>query len=192
MFSGRYNWMPLLLLLLPAIAVAGVIKHVEHKHWTDEYDPYFRKYTKHYFGPFFNWKWFKAQGIAESGLKANARSAVGAKGIMQIMPATYKEIVAKNPHLRDISTPRWNIAAGIYYDRQLYRRWRKQQPLPASEQLNFALASYNAGFGNIRSAFRRANKKHKKIREWTQVAPFAPGETRHYVKRINGLMQLED
>ena len=54
----------------------------------DDYDRLFRKYTKHYFGPHFDWRWFKAQGIAESGLRPNAHSSAGAKGIMQILPAT--------------------------------------------------------------------------------------------------------
>lgn len=186
----RVNLMPLLL-LLPALAVAGVIKHVEDKHWTDKYDHYFKKYTKHYFGPHFNWHWFKAQAIAESGLDPDAKSHAGAVGIMQIMPATYKEIKESNPHFTDIRSAKWNIAAGIYYDRQLYRRWRKQHPLTSNEQISFALASYNAGFGTIRSAFRKAKKKSDKITRWKQVAPFAPGETRGYVKRIRRLMKTD-
>ena len=39
----------LLLALIPALALAGVDKSVKARHWTKEYDPYFRKYTKHYF-----------------------------------------------------------------------------------------------------------------------------------------------
>ena len=34
----------------------------------DRYDPAFRKYTKRFFGPAFDWRHFKAQGLAESGL----------------------------------------------------------------------------------------------------------------------------
>jgi len=178
-----------LLVLLPALALAGVVKHVKHEYWTDEYDAYFRKYTKHYFGPHIDWHWFKAQGIAESGLNPQANSVVGALGIMQILPATYAEIKEKNPHFTHIKVPRWNIAAGIFYDRMLYRKWKKG--LPTEQRLAFALASYNAGYGTINKAFRRAQKHHGEIKAWQQVAPYAPGQTRHYVQRINDLMIVE-
>ena len=180
----------LLLIVLPLLALAGVVKHVKHDYWTDEYDPYFRKYTKHYFGPHVDWHWFKAQGIAESGLSPKANSPVGAVGIMQIMPATFAEIQDKNPHFSNIDETRWNIAAGIYYDRLQFRKWK--QGLPSQERLAFALASYNAGYGNVRRAYNRALKKDPAVREWRHVAPFAPAETRKYVRRIRRLMLFED
>lgn len=179
----------LILILLPGLVLAGVVKHVKHDHWTDKYDSYFRKYTKHYFGPHLDWHWFKAQGIAESGLRQKANSPVGAKGIMQIMPATYAEIKEKNPHFTNIEDPRWNIAAGIFYDRMLYRKWKKD--LPTQQRLAFAMASYNAGYGNVNKAYRRAQNQLGKVKQWEQVAPYAPGETRHYVRRIKGLMQVD-
>ncbi len=179
----------LLLVLLPGLALAGVAKHVKHKHWTNDYDRHFRKYTKHYFGPHFDWHWFKAQGIAESGLRPNANSPAGARGLMQILPSTFEEIKEKNPHFTNIEDPRWNIAAGIFYDRMLYRRWKKG--LPTEQRLSFALASYNAGYGNVNKAYRRAKGKHGEVKSWHQVAPYAPSETRHYVKRIKELMQVE-
>ena len=44
--------------------------HTVHSdNWTDEYDRHFKKYSKRYFGPLFDWHWFKAQSIAESNLK---------------------------------------------------------------------------------------------------------------------------
>ena len=43
---------------------------VDSDKWTDEYDRHFRKYSKRYFGPLFDWHWFKAQAIAESNLNA--------------------------------------------------------------------------------------------------------------------------
>lgn len=176
----------LALVLIPAAALASVVKDVRHAHWTDEYDHYFRKYTKHYFGPHVDWHWFKAQGIAESGLNPDAQSPAGAVGIMQILPSTYAEIKESNPHFVNIREPRWNIAAGIYYDRMLYRKW--QQGFPTSERLKLSFASYNAGLGNVLKAFRRARDRHGEVRLWREVAPFAPSETQAYVVRIQRLM----
>ena len=115
MSSNRRLYTILSLLILPSLVLAGAIKHVRHPHWTDKYDRYFKKYAKHYFGAGFDWRWFKAQGIAESGLRAGAVSPAGAKGIMQIIPTTFEEIRAKNPHFRNIDDPQWNIAAVIYF-----------------------------------------------------------------------------
>ena len=178
--------------LLPALALAGVQRHVKHEHWTTEYDPLFRKYTKHYFGAHFDWHWFKAQAIAESGLDPDARSPAGARGIMQILPSTYEEIKSQNPFLAGIEDPGWNIAAGIFYDRQLYRKWKQKYEVQTAERLKFAFASYNAGYGNVLKAYRRAAAQQGEIKRWDQLAPHAPTETGRYVSRIEGLMQVDD
>ena len=184
-------WLFMLAFFLPAAVYAYVLetdKHVKDKHWTKEYDVYFKKYAKHYFGPHVDWHWFKAQGIAESNLNPKAKSPVGAKGIMQIMPATYEEILQKNPHIPATDEPRWNIAAGIFYDRMLYRKWKKKKTISTKERLSFSFASYNAGLGTVLKAYKKASKKHGEVKQWQQVEGFAPGETRFYVKRINNLM----
>src|SRR5665213_4199966 len=62
------------------------------RHDKTRYDAYFKKYTKRYFGVGFDWQYFKAQGMAESELSATARSNVGARGVMQLMPSTFEEI----------------------------------------------------------------------------------------------------
>ncbi|MEA3276598.1 MAG: transglycosylase SLT domain-containing protein [Pseudomonadota bacterium] len=179
---------PLWLLLVPGVAAAAALKHVDHPSWTGKYDQLFRKYSKHYFGPGFDWRWFKSQAIAESNLKPRARNPSGATGIMQILPSTFREIRKKNPHFKSIKEPRWNIAAGIYYDRQLYKRWKKKIP-GTKERLNYTLASYNAGFGRINKARKKAGGNAGA--EWQKVAPHAPKQTRHYVKKIHGLMDKD-
>ena len=177
------HWRSLLILLSLVIWQAGLSadESVESKHWTSEYDGHFKKYTKRYFGPHFDWHWFKAQGIAESGLRSEVTSHRGAQGIMQILPSTYEEIKGDNPHFKDISKPRWNIAAGIYYDRNLYRRW---QTLNEPERLYTSFASYNAGFARIQRVYRRMQKP---ATQWQQIKPHLPRETRHYVRRIRDL-----
>ena len=177
------------LLFFTVVAAAGqAAKGPEEKidDWTDRYDAHFRKYAKHYFGPGMDWRWFKAQAIAESGLKPDARSKSGARGIMQIMPGTFREIQKKNTHLKDVDSPRWNIAAGIYYDRQLYRKW--VSPPPGEERLYFAFGSYNAGYTRIKNTFQKLDPPEA---AWQHVERHVPGQTRHYVRRIRRLMERD-
>jgi len=177
--------------LLPSLGSSGAFKHVKHKHWTDKYDRHFRKYSKHYFGPNFSWHWFKAQGIAESGLKKDAISKAGAKGIMQILPTTFADITKKNPEMGAIDTPKWNIAAGIFYDRLLFNKWKLKE-IPPEERLSYTFASYNAGYSNILKAYNKTAKKiNDKPTTWKEIKGLTPGPTRAYVHRIKKLMQSQ-
>jgi soluble lytic murein transglycosylase-like protein len=167
---------------------------VTSRKWTSKYDQYFRKYTKRYFGAGFEWKWFKAQAIAESNLKANAKSWVNAKGIMQLMPKTFHEIKKKNPSFVDINEPRWNIAAGIYYDRRLYKKWRAERPF--KDKISFTFASYNAGFRNIVKAQKKAKNQGLNENLWHNIKSVAPKvsgwrheETVGYVDKITTMMK---
>jgi len=160
-----------------------------------DYDHVFKKYSKRYFGPGFDWKVFKAQGIAESGLSPVAESRVGAKGIMQLMPTTFDEIKSRNPELAVIDDPEWNIAAGIYYDRQLWRYW--QERLDEHENKFFTFASYNAGLGTIQKAQSKAKEKNLDFNSWIiiqQIAPEVPRwrhkETIDYVAKIDSFHVL--
>ncbi len=165
-------------------ASASFIDHPVHSgKWTDKYDRHFKKYSKRYFGPLFDWHWFKAQAIAESGLSHDAKSHVGASGLMQIMPATFAEINKKNPHFSKLDAVKWNIAAGIYYDRTLYRKFKKAAA--AQDKLYMTFASYNAGYGSILNASKRSPSEEK---IWEEIRLHLPRETRGYVKRIRKLM----
>ena len=183
-----------ILIAFPVVTMSAAHKHVKHKHWTKKYDHHFKKNSKHYFGPNIDWHLFKAQAIAESSLNSKAHSKAGAKGIMQIMPRTYKEIKKKQAHFGNINEPRWNIAAAIYYNRQLYKRWKKKD-IPLKERMNFTFASYNAGFNRVLKARKKLvtqNKEHPDaIKIWKKVSPLTPPETRHYIRRINHLMQVK-
>lgn len=183
------------IIILPGIALAAVNSSKRHdiksKAWTTEYDTYFRKYTKRYFGPGFDWRWFKSQGVAESGLRNNVTSSVGAVGIMQIMPSTYADIHKKSPYLSSgtLTNPRWNIAAGIFYDRILYKRWLKTLDRSTTENdLYMTFASYNAGHGKISSVLKKAKKQTGDVEGWEDIKHQVPSQTRHYVNRIQFLM----
>lgn len=176
----------IVLLLIPCQSQAferynGVVK----------YDTYFSKYSKRYFGPNFDWRHFKAQAIAESRLKAKAKSRVGALGLMQIMPKTFKEIARKNPSIKGTrEQPRWNIAAGIYYDRVIWNTWKAERPF--EDRINFMLGSYNAGKGNILKAQKIANKEGLDANLWEsieltldKVTGGRSAETIGYIKKID-------
>lgn len=186
---------PVMLFLMVSVVSAEDFPKVNSTHWTNKYDRYFSKYTKRYFGAGFDWKWFKAQAIAESNLKENAKSWVHAKGIMQIMPKTFNEIKKENPSFIDIDEPRWNIAAGIYYDKRLYKKWKS--PRPFRDRMNFTFASYNAGFNTILKAQRECKKIGLNENFWYNVKSVAQKvkgwryqETTGYINKINHMMDF--
>jgi membrane-bound lytic murein transglycosylase MltF len=85
-----------------------------------------------------------AQGFQESLLNQEARSPVGAIGIMQLMPATGKEL-----QVGDITIAEPNVHAGTKYMDQLMR---KEYPDARFDDVNrtlFAFAAYNCGPGNM-------------------------------------------
>ena len=156
-----------------------------------KYDKYFSKYSKRYFGVNFDWLYFKAQAVAESRLKEKAKSRVGAVGVMQIMPKTFEEISRKNPSIKGSrKQPRWNIAAGIYYDRMLWKVWEADRPF--QDRINFMLGSYNAGTRNIFKAQRIAKKKGLNMNLWQSIEKTLPKvtgkrsvETIGYISKIS-------
>lgn len=155
----------------------------------DRYDDTFRKYSKRFFGVGFDWQYFKAQGLAESGLDPNARSRVGARGIMQLMPGTYAMIKSRRTDLGEIDDPEWNIAAGIMHSRGLWHRW--EDAATPDERLRFMFGSYNAGEGTILRAKRVARAKQLQDYVWTSIETIAPEvprwrykETLPYVRKI--------
>ena len=131
------------------------------------FDETFRKYSKRFFSAAFDWKHFKAQGIAESNLRPDARSPVGARGVMQLMPGTYAELKQKDATLGEIDDPEWNIAAGIMYDRRMWEAWDTINA--DNERRRFMFASYNAGPGNIRRAVRVARAARLDPFVWSNI-----------------------
>ncbi len=175
----------IVLLLMPITAHA-----FERYNRVVKYDKYFSKYSKRYFGPGFDWHYFKAQAIAESRLQADARSRVGAEGVMQIMPRTFEEITRKNPGIKGTrKQPRWNIAAGIYYNRMIWNLWKAERS--HMDRINFMFGSYNAGKGNIIKAQKIAKNKGLNPNTWESIQSTLPDvtgknskETIGYVNKI--------
>jgi membrane-bound lytic murein transglycosylase F len=173
-----------LLLTSPAVASAQRVPRDPSR-----YDDLFRKYSKRFFGVGYDWRHFKAQGMAESNLDSAARSYVGARGIMQLMPTTFAEIQSRQREFEAIDHVEWNIAAGIYYDRQMWRRWKE---LPTDdERRRFMFGSYNAGQATIQRARRMAQSRQLNAHAWSSIEQVAPDvrrwrhrETLEYVRKI--------
>ena len=109
---------------------------------------------------------------AESRFDTNARSSAGARGLMQITPATADEIARKSGGIAfeqgDLRDPQINIAYGSYYLRWLLDYYGENETL--------AVAAYNAGTGNVdRWVGRDPGMQPSEI-------PFP--ETRTYVRRV--------
>ena len=157
---------------------------------TSQFDDTFRKYSKRYFGPGFDWNHFKAQAMAESNLDPNATSYVGARGLMQLMPSTYQMIQTKRPEFGAINDPEWNIAAGIMHDRYLWKLWSKE--ISEEERLNYMFSSYNAGEGTLARAMKVAQQQKLDHAKWSNIESVAATvprwryrETLGYVRKID-------
>jgi membrane-bound lytic murein transglycosylase MltF len=86
-----------------------------------------------------------AQGFQESRLDQSVKSRVGAVGVMQVMPATGRELA-----VGDISQIEPNIHAGVKYFRFMVDQYYKDEPMTQLNKGLLTLASYNAGPNRIR------------------------------------------
>jgi membrane-bound lytic murein transglycosylase F len=100
-----------------------------------------------------NWDWRLLASLIfqESQFNPTARSWVGAKGLMQLMPGTASDMGIKK---RKLEKPEPNLKAGTRYLNHLWEYWGE---IPDStERIKFVLASYNVGPGHVADARRLA------------------------------------
>ena len=141
----------------------------------------FKKYSTQYNLDFLL---MAAQGYQESRLDQEARSQVGAIGVMQVMPATGKEL-----NVGDIALVESNIHAGVKYMRTTQDAFFKNEPMDELNKGLMTFASYNAGPGRVRGLRREAAKRGLNPNIWfgnvEQIAAERIGrETVTYVANI--------
>ena len=130
------------------------VKHATSKKEIEKFKKvveFFQNYADKYD---LNYLLMVAQGYQESQLDQRKKSRVGAIGIMQLMPATGKEMKVGN-----IKKAEANIHAGIKYHRWLIDHYFKDEPMDELNKALFAFAAYNAGPNRIRSLRKAAAKR---------------------------------
>jgi membrane-bound lytic murein transglycosylase MltF len=125
-----------------------------------------------------------AQGYQESGLDQNRKSAVGAIGVMQVMPATGKDM-----KVGDITQLEANVHAGVKYVRFMMDQFYAKEPMDALNKGLFTFASYNAGPGRMKQMRELAAKRGLNPNLWFNnveliVAEKIGRETVQYVSNI--------
>jgi len=95
-----------------------------------------------------------AQGYQESELRQEARSPVGAIGIMQVMPATGRDM-----RTGDIAQIEPNIHAGVKFVRAMMNEYYSKEPMDQLNKGLFTFAAYNAGPGRIRGLRKLAAER---------------------------------
>ncbi len=108
----------------------------------------------------FDWRLVVSQMYQESGFDPAEESFAGARGLMQVLPRTAREVGIDGDALAD---PARGIEAGVRY-----LSWTRErfEALPLAEQRWFALAAYNAGVGHVRDARRLAAVKGWDAERW--------------------------
>ncbi len=117
----------------------------------------------------------------ESAFDYDAQSPAGARGLMQVMPATAMEVARKKgwSHRTEwlTSQPDHNIRIGSSYIQQMLDQYDNSYPL--------ALAAYNGGPGRVNRWLRELGDPRKgeiDMLDWVELIPVY--ETRNYVQRV--------
>ena len=134
---------------------------------------------KHYSGnEKINPAWAFAIARRESSFMSDANSPAGAKGLMQIMPGTAKQLARKKVSNQYLFKAKNNIKLGTKYLRDLLDKHDGNQVL--------ATAAYNAGPYRVKSWLKDAEPLPADV--WIETIPFK--ETREYVKSVLAYQQI--
>lgn len=134
-----------------------------------------------------DWRLLKAQLCAESRLDPKSTSPAGAMGIAQFMPATWAQLAKERviPPNASAYSPAPAIHACAFYMARLAKKWTAERE--ETDRYLLALASYNAGFGNILAAQKKAGGAadyYSIIMQLHHITGRHAQETLNYVPRI--------
>ncbi len=121
------------------------------------YDDLIKRYAKK-----IDWDWrlLASQVYQESKFNPKAKSWAGARGLMQVIPATAREL-----GIEDVLNPEESIRGGTTYLSQIYKRF---EGIPDRvNRIKFTLAAYNCGFGHVLDAQRLAEAEGLNPEIWT-------------------------
>ena len=112
-----------------------------------------------------DWRLLAALCYQESAFDPNAVSWAGARGLMQIMPGTAKQLGVS---VASLFEPEVNINASARYLKILQQQFADIKN--STERTKFVLAAYNGGSRHIRDAMALAKKHHQNPQSWQVVS----------------------
>ena len=104
----------------------------------------------------FDWLMLASFAFQESGFDQNARSPVGAIGVMQVLPSTAADRAVGIPDIEDLEN---NVHAGTKYLSVLRGHYFSDAEMDATERMLFTMAGYNAGPNRINRLRRVAEAR---------------------------------
>jgi membrane-bound lytic murein transglycosylase MltF len=143
---------------------------------------YFRKYSDKYG---MDYLLMMAEGYQESALNQQAKSQVGAVGVLQVMPST-----AKDMNVGDVTQEEPNIHAGVkYFSTTMKRLYGDETNMDDLNKVLFTFAAYNCGPARVKQLRAEAAQKRLDPNVWMNNVEFIAAarvgqETVNYVTNI--------
>lgn len=171
------RWLTLLLALSVSASSLGLS-------FRSDWDRDFQNATQAFLPVGIDWRMLKAQCFQESSLRPHVTSPAGAYGLCQFMPGTAREVgqaIRATPD--QFWLPEVSIRAAGYYMGRLHRTWHAPRPLMDRHML--AMASYNAGAGNLIEAQRLCGGGNL----YADIIPCLPDVTGHHSTETIGYVR---